>query len=78
MGSINTSLVAVLPVASLLFVGTYILGGLVLRDFALAQGRFSALARKNPERAEELLALIQSDVDERRKVYEDLAAPSTH
>jgi preprotein translocase subunit SecF len=36
MRSINTSLVAVLPVASLLFVGTYILGGLVLRDFALA------------------------------------------
>ena len=36
MRSINTSLVAVLPVASLLFVGTYMLGGLVLRDFALA------------------------------------------
>jgi preprotein translocase subunit SecF len=36
MRSINTSLVAVLPVASLLFVGTYLLGGLVLRDFALA------------------------------------------
>ena len=36
MRSINTSLVAVLPVASLLFVGTYMFGGLVLRDFALA------------------------------------------
>jgi preprotein translocase subunit SecF len=36
MRSINTSLVAVLPVASLLFVGTYVFGGLVLRDFALA------------------------------------------
>jgi preprotein translocase subunit SecF len=36
MRSISTSLVAVLPVASLLFVGTYLLGGLVLRDFALA------------------------------------------
>jgi preprotein translocase subunit SecF len=36
MRSINTSLVAVLPVASLLIVGTYLLGGLVLRDFALA------------------------------------------
>jgi preprotein translocase subunit SecF len=36
MRSLNTSLVAVLPVASLLFVGTYVFGGLVLRDFALA------------------------------------------
>ena len=36
MRSINTSLVAVLPVASLLIVGTYVFGVLVLRDFALA------------------------------------------
>jgi len=36
MRSINTSLVAVLPVGSLLVVGTYVFGGLVLRDFALA------------------------------------------
>jgi preprotein translocase subunit SecF len=36
MRSINTSLVAVLPVGSLLFVGTYVFGGLILRDFALA------------------------------------------
>jgi preprotein translocase subunit SecF len=36
MRSINTSVVAILPVASLLFVGSYVLGGLVLRDFALA------------------------------------------
>jgi len=34
--SINTSIVALLPVASLLFVGTYAFGGLALRDFALA------------------------------------------
>jgi preprotein translocase subunit SecF len=34
--SINTSIVALLPVASLLFVGTYLFGGLALRDFALA------------------------------------------
>jgi preprotein translocase subunit SecF len=34
--SINTSVVALLPVASLLFVGTYVFGGLALRDFALA------------------------------------------
>jgi preprotein translocase subunit SecF len=36
MRSINTSVVALLPVASLLFVGTYVFGGLALRDFALA------------------------------------------
>ncbi|HEY7106888.1 MAG TPA: protein translocase subunit SecF [Acidimicrobiia bacterium] len=36
MRSINTSLVAVLPVASLLVIGTYVFGGLVLKDFALA------------------------------------------
>src|SRR6478672_1441191 len=36
MRSINTSVVALLPVASLLFVGTYAFGGLALRDFALA------------------------------------------
>ncbi len=36
MRSINTSFVALLPVASLLFVGSFVLGGIVLRDFALA------------------------------------------
>jgi preprotein translocase subunit SecF len=36
MRSINTSIVALLPVASLLFVGTYVFGGLALKDFALA------------------------------------------
>jgi preprotein translocase subunit SecF len=36
MRSINTSIVALLPVASLLFVGTYAFGGLALKDFALA------------------------------------------
>ena len=36
MRSVNTSIVALLPVASLLFVGTYVFGGLALRDFALA------------------------------------------
>jgi len=36
MRSINTSTVALLPVGSLLFVGTYVFGGLALRDFALA------------------------------------------
>jgi preprotein translocase subunit SecF len=36
MRSINTSIVALLPVTSLLFVGSYVFGGLALRDFALA------------------------------------------
>jgi preprotein translocase subunit SecF len=36
MRSLNTTFVALLPVASLLFVGSTLLGGLTLRDFALA------------------------------------------
>ena len=36
MRSLNTSLVALLPVASMLVVGSYVLGALVIRDFALA------------------------------------------
>lgn len=36
MRSINTSIVAVLPVVSLIFVGTYLLGAVALLDFALA------------------------------------------
>jgi preprotein translocase subunit SecF len=36
MRSISTSFVAVLPVASLLFVGSGLFGALALRDFALA------------------------------------------
>jgi preprotein translocase subunit SecF len=36
MRSLNTSFVALLPVASLLFVGSGLMGAIVLRDFALA------------------------------------------
>ena len=36
MRSLNTSFVALLPVASLLVVGTWLFGALALRDFALA------------------------------------------
>ena len=36
MRSLNTSFVALLPVASLLFVGSGIMGAITLRDFALA------------------------------------------
>ena len=44
-----------------------------VRDFVLSQGRFKALARKDPEHAEALLARMQSDVDHRRRVHEELA-----
>ncbi|HEU0212596.1 MAG TPA: pyruvate:ferredoxin (flavodoxin) oxidoreductase [Jiangellaceae bacterium] len=44
-----------------------------LRDFALAESRFSMLARVDPERARHLLALAQADVDERWHYYEQLA-----
>ena len=44
-----------------------------LRDFLLAETRFSALARSNPARARELFALAQHDVTERRHYYEQLA-----
>ena len=36
MRSINTSLVTLLPIGSLLFVGSYLLGATTLREFALA------------------------------------------
>ena len=48
-----------------------------VREFALAQGRFSALARKDPERANAMMDLMQSDIDDRRKFYEELATQTT-
>jgi pyruvate-ferredoxin/flavodoxin oxidoreductase len=42
-------------------------------DFALQEARFAILARTHPERAKELLALAQADVDERWRYYEQLA-----
>ena len=44
-----------------------------LRDFLLAETRFSSLARSDPARARELFALAQHDVTERRRYYEQLA-----
>ncbi len=44
-----------------------------LRDFALQEARFAMLTRTHPERAEELLALAQAEVLERRRYYEQLA-----
>jgi pyruvate-ferredoxin/flavodoxin oxidoreductase len=42
-------------------------------DFAMTETRFSMLARSQPERASHLMALAQSDVDERWRYYEQLA-----
>jgi pyruvate-ferredoxin/flavodoxin oxidoreductase len=42
-------------------------------DFAMTETRFSMLARSQPERARHLMALAQSDVDERWRYYEQLA-----
>ena len=43
-------------------------------DFAATETRFAILARTHPERAAELAALAQADVDERWRYYEQLAA----
>jgi pyruvate-ferredoxin/flavodoxin oxidoreductase len=42
-------------------------------DFAASEARFSMLARSDPDRAAELTALAQTDVDNRRRFYEQLA-----
>ena len=44
-----------------------------LADFAMQEARFAVLARTHPERAAELMALAQSDIDERWRYYEQLA-----
>ena len=46
---------------------------LPVADFMASEGRFSMLARANPDRAEELAALAQADVDERWHHYSQLA-----
>jgi preprotein translocase subunit SecF len=54
MRSINTSLTSLLPVGSLLFVGSFLLGAQTLRDFALAlfvgiaAGTYSSIAVASP------------------------------
>ena len=42
-------------------------------EFTAAEGRFAILARSEPERAAELMALAQIDVDERWRYYRQLA-----
>jgi len=44
-----------------------------LREFALGEGRFAMAARTDPEEFEHLMRLAQEDVDERWKLYEQLA-----
>jgi pyruvate-ferredoxin/flavodoxin oxidoreductase len=47
--------------------------GMPLREFALRETRYAALARVEPERARHLLALAQADVDERWEYYQQIA-----
>jgi pyruvate-ferredoxin/flavodoxin oxidoreductase len=43
------------------------------KDFAVKEARFAMLSRSNPVRAEQLLALAQTDIDERWHFYEQMA-----
>jgi pyruvate-ferredoxin/flavodoxin oxidoreductase len=45
-----------------------------VRDFVATEARYAILGRTHPERAEHLAALVQADVDERWRYYEQLAA----
>jgi pyruvate-ferredoxin/flavodoxin oxidoreductase len=45
-----------------------------LAEFVADEGRYSMLARANPDHARELLALAQRDIDERWRYYQQLAA----
>ena len=47
-----------------------------VRDFVTTEARFAILSRTHPERYERLLELIQADVDERWRYYEQLSAMS--
>jgi pyruvate-ferredoxin/flavodoxin oxidoreductase len=47
---------------------------LPVRDFTASEARFGILSRTHPERAERLLEMIQADVDERWRYYEQLAS----
>jgi preprotein translocase subunit SecF len=83
MRSLNTSLVAVLPVASLLVVGSVLLGGITLRDFALALfvgltvGAYSSIFVATP-----ILAWVKErepryrGIRERSTAYEARGAPA--
>jgi len=49
-----------------------------LKQYAYQEGRYTMLARSNPEAAKELLALAQNDVDRQWRVYENRAAMPGH
>jgi pyruvate-ferredoxin/flavodoxin oxidoreductase len=49
-----------------------------LRDFAAKEGRYTLLARSKPELAQRLMDLAQADVDERRRLYEQMAGMERH
>jgi preprotein translocase subunit SecF len=71
MRSVNTSLVAIIPVLSILVIGAYVLGATTLRDFGLAlfvgltTGAYSSIGIASP-----LLAIFK----EREPKYADLKA----
>ena len=44
-----------------------------LREFALKEARFAMLARSDPDRSAQLLDLAQAGIDERWRLYEQLA-----
>jgi len=45
-----------------------------VREFADAEARFAILNRTHPERYEQLMDILQADIDERWRYYEQLAA----
>ncbi|HXJ49173.1 MAG TPA: thiamine pyrophosphate-dependent enzyme, partial [Candidatus Acidoferrum sp.] len=49
-----------------------------LREFAAKEGRYTLLARSKPELAERLMSIAQADVDERRRLYEQMAGVERH
>ena len=49
---------------------------LPVREFIAAEARFGILGRTHPERSEQLIEMIQADIDERWRYYEQLASMS--
>ena len=49
---------------------------LPVREFLASEARFAILSRTHPERSEHLIEMIQADIDERWRYYEQLASMS--
>jgi pyruvate-ferredoxin/flavodoxin oxidoreductase len=49
---------------------------LPVREFIAAEARFGILSRTHPERSEQLIEMIQADIDERWRYYEQLSSMS--